>query len=158
MPPFLGRRSLIVRKSLALCLLLIVVAGTFGCARAARDTSGFATLDGAVVDAPFEHVWTSTRSALRKMDLELYTRDKRGVFMAYSKMERHLFVPHRQKFTILLEAEGNTTRVSVETVDQVYGVTLLTHPDWHDRKTTDNSTALAIIAAIQTEVAPPAAP
>ncbi len=142
-----------MRKAFALCLLMAVVASTFGCARAARDTSDFAVLDGAIIDAEIADAWIATRDALRKMDLDLYTRDKRGVFIAYSKMDRRLFVPHRQKYTILLEPERDSTRITVETVDQVYGVTLLTHPDWHDRKTTDNSTALAIIAAVQEEAA-----
>ena len=134
---------------------LLVVAGV-NCARAARDTTGFAIVDSAVVNAPFEEAWQATKSALRQMDLNIYTRDKRGAFVAYSEMQRQLrlFTPHRTQLTITLErVSGDTTRVTIETLDQVYGVTLLTYPDWHDRKAKDNALALSILESIQAHIA-----
>ena len=63
---------------------------------------------------------------------------------------RTLFVPHRVKYTIVLEEESpETTKVMIESMKQVYGVTLLTYPDWHDRKTEDNSVALEILERLK---------
>ena len=139
-------------RKLCLFSTLIVVVALVGCARAARDTSGFAMADSATVDASFMDTWQTTKAVLREMDLNLYTRDKRGVFVAYSGMKRrhHIGTPHRTQLTITLEeVSGEATKITIETIRQVYGVTLLTYPDWHDRQTTDNETALAILEAIQ---------
>ena len=125
--------------------LVLAVAG--GCARAARDTTGFAITDTATLNTNLDDAWQATKAVLRERELDIYTRDKRGVFVAYSEMKRRaLLVPHRTKYTIVLESlTDETTRVEIETVKQVYGVTLLTHPNWHDRQTTDNSVALTIL-------------
>lgn len=134
----------------ALCVLALG-----GCARAARDTTGFSIARSISVQAPFEETWQATKSVLREQDYDLYTRDKRGAFVAYTQMKRSLmiFTPHRTKYTIELEAvSGNETAVHIETVKQVYGVTLLTYPDWHDRKAEDDSEAQAILAAIQAKL------
>ena len=65
-------------------------------------------------------------------------------------MHRQLFlVPNRQEYTITLEAEGSSTKVTIQTLKQVYGVTLLTYPDWHARKTTDDAQAKSLLADIQ---------
>jgi hypothetical protein len=142
-----------MRKSLA-CLALLVLLAAPGCARAARDTTGFAMTDSAVVSAPFEETWLATREVLQDRNLEIYTRDKRGRFVAYSQSKRHLaLVPHRQEYTITLDEEGaDSTRVTIQTLRQVYGVTLLTYPDWHARKTEDNQEALAILQDIQARI------
>ena len=138
------------RNSLYFSILVVLVAGA-GCARAARDTTGFALNDSALVEAPFEETWQATKAVLREMDLEIYTRDKRGRFVAFTDMTRRtLFVPHRVKYTIVLEEESpETTNVMIESIKQVYGVTLLTYPDWHDRKTEDNSVALEILERLK---------
>ena len=65
------------RNFLYFSILVVLVAGA-GCARAARDTTGFALNDSALVEAPFEETWQATKAVLREMDLEIYTRDKRG--------------------------------------------------------------------------------
>ncbi|MFO7974369.1 MAG: hypothetical protein R6V12_07035 [Candidatus Hydrogenedentota bacterium] len=131
---------------------LFVVVSIAGCARAARDTTGFAIHDSAIVEAPFQETWQATKAVLREMDLEIYTRDKRGRFVAFTGMtRRRLFVPNRIKYTIILEEESpETTQVMIESMKQVYGVTLLTYPDWHDRKTKDNSVALEILERLKT--------
>lgn len=131
---------------------LVLVACAAGCARAARDTTGFAINDSAVIEASFEETWQATKAVLREMDLEIYTRDKRGRFVAFSGMtRRRLFVPNRVKYTIILEEESpETTKVMIESMKQVYGVTLLTYPDWHDRKTGDNTIALEILDRLKT--------
>lgn len=136
----------------SLALILCCAALSTGCARAARDTTGFAMEDSAIIEAPFEDAWQMTKAVLREQQLDIYTRDKRGTFVAYTPMKRGILNPKptRTEFTFVLEdLNNNTTQLFVTTLDQVYGVTLLTYPGWHDRRTTDNSMALAIIESIQ---------
>ena len=130
---------------------LALVIALAGCASAARDTSGFAITDDATVNAPFDKAWQLTKAVLREQNLDIYTRDKRGFFVAFTPSKRHWrLVPHRQKYTITLEEVSATaTHISIETVNQVYGVTLLTYPDWHDRKATNDAEAKAILKAVQ---------
>lgn len=139
---------------LAIGVLAVVV--TTGCARTARNTEGFAKVDSADVSAAFEDAWQATKAVLRDKKFDIYTRDKRGLFVAYSETKRHLFVPERIQYTIMLDdiAPG-TTRVTIETLRQVYGVTLLTYHGWHERKTTDNTVALEILQNIQAKVNAP---
>ncbi|GEM_PF-608252 len=139
-------------RNIIILSALVVLTGVVGCARAARDTTGFAMNDSEVINASFEETWQSTKAVLREMDLEIYTRDKRGRFVAFTGMtRRRVFVPHRVKYTIILEKESaETTKVMIESMRQVYGVTLLTYPDWHDRKTDDNSVALEILDRLKT--------
>ena len=129
-------------------LLPVVVLG--GCARAAMDTTGFTQVESAQFDAPFMDAWQATKAELRDMDLEIYTRDKRGVFVAFTEQGRALWLqPRRSKYTITLEEVGpNRTAVDVETVGQVYGVTLLTYPDWHERPARETDTARGILDGI----------
>lgn len=134
-------------------LLLISLALTLalaGCAKAARNTEGFAITNTATVNKPMPEAWQLAKEVLREQEFDIYTRDTRGVFVAFSKMKRTLFlVPHRVKYTIAMEAvSDNATKVTVETVKQVFGVTLLTYPGWHDRKATDDSVAAAFLSAL----------
>lgn len=138
-------------KSLTLCLLAVLLA-MVGCARAARDTTGFAMTDSVTVNAGFEDTWQAVKEVLREQKLNIYTRDKRGAFVAYSDTYRtlYIFTPHRTQLTISVESlSSESSKVSIETIDQVYGVTLLTYPNWHDRQTKDNKTALAILEALK---------
>ena len=143
------------RPMLALVIAMAVTCG--GCARAVRDTGGFATENEATLEAPFDASWQATKAALRAREFDIYTRDKRGVFVAYSKMKRRAFlVPERIQYTVTLEpVSDQATRIAVESIRQVYGVTLLTYPGWHDRKTTDDAEAQALIEAIRAEAATP---
>lgn len=140
------------RKCLYFSLLMAaVVLG--GCARAARDTTGFAVVNKATVNAPLKETWQAAKAVLREKELDLYTRDKRGVLVAYTNMHRSLLVPNRVQYTLTLqETSGTTTDITVETVRQVYGVTLLTYPGWHDRKTTDDSAAQEILSAVKSKL------
>jgi hypothetical protein len=106
------------------------------------------------VNLPFNEAWQLVKAVLREQDYEIYTRDKRGVFVAFSGSKRNLLQYHRTKLTIALEAVSDSaTQVSVETLRQVYGVTLLTYPGWHDRKTQDHTKAQAILKAIEAKAA-----
>ena len=141
---------------LSLGLLMCGAMLSGGCARAARDTTGFAMEDTAIVEAPFDDAWQMAKAVLREQKYDIYTRDLRGTFVAYTPMHRGIFNPKptRTKFTFVFEdLNNNTTQVHATTVDQVYGVTLLTYPGWHDRKTTDNGKTLAIVEAIQAKAA-----
>ena len=104
--------------------------------------------------APFEEAWQSAKAVLRERGYDIYTRDKRGVFVAYSRMRRsRLLIPKRIKFTIALApVSDSATEVTVESIRQVFGVTLLTYPGWHDRQATDPSETQAIIEAIRAKV------
>jgi hypothetical protein len=138
------------RTWLILGLLVCLAGGICGCARTARDTTGFATSDSLTVKAPFKEVWQATKAILREKDYDLYTRDKRGVFVAFSGAKRHFILNnHRVKVTVALEPQGDdATQVTIESVRQVFGVTLLTYPGWHDRKMVDSTEAKAILEAI----------
>jgi hypothetical protein len=139
-----------------ICACVLLAAAVSGCATAKRDTTGFAMRDSVTVDQPFTEAWQTTKRVLRDSDLFLYTRDKRGTLVAYTEMKRDMliFTPHRTQFTFTIEEVGATrTRIDVETIDQVYGVSMLTYPDWHDRKTSKNEKALDILARIQERVA-----
>ena len=139
---------------LASLLILALAPCVNGCARAARNTEGFAMVDTAVVDAPFTETWQAVKGVLRENKYDVYTRDKRGLFVAYSGTTGRRFVHHRTQYTITLESVStNSTRMTIETLKQVYGVTLMTYPGWHDRKTSDNSQALALLEASKAKVA-----
>lgn len=133
----------------------LVALGVTGCASDAKDTTGFAVSDSASVAIPFDQAWQVAKGVLREKQFDIYTRDKRGVFVAYSGSKRHRMVTNsRMQYTVALEREGDaSTKITVETVKQVYGVTLLTYPGWHDRKATDHAEGLAILEAIKTKAA-----
>ena len=137
-------------KYLLSVLLVLSLAMVVGCARAARDTTGFALEDSITVSASFEDTWQAVKTVLREQGYELYTRDKRGVFVAYTPMKRRLLQPKRTQYTIeLTEMTSTQTSVHIETVHQTYGVTLLTDPNWHDRPAKDPEAASAILSAVQ---------
>jgi len=131
-------------------VVLALCVSALGCARAAEDTRGFSMTESATVQASFADTWQAVKSVLRERDLNIYTRDKRGLFIAYSDMHRVFFaVPRRVKHTIVITPLGEREcQVEIETVRQVYGVTLLTLPNWHDRKVTDNQEAVDILSDV----------
>ncbi len=138
------------RRNLLCISGLLIVLAVGGCARAARDTTDFSLVDQGTIEAPFDEAWQATKAVLREMEMDIYTRDKRGSFVAYSEMKRRRLVPQRIRYTVTLEKKSDqATAFHIETTKQVYGVTPLTYPDWHDRQTSDNSTALAILEAVQ---------
>lgn len=149
------------RYATVLVVLLVpgLLAGA-GCARAARDTTGFSVQEEATVQAPFEDAWQTVKGVLREQGYDIYTRDKRGAFVAYTDAHRVLWTqPHRIKYTIDLTPVSDTeTAVRVEAVRQIYGVTLLTYPGWHDRQLTKNEGAVALLAAVREKLSAPAAP
>ena len=137
------------------CVVLATCLGNLGCARAARDTTGFALREESVLNAPFQDAWHAVKQVVIEQGYDLYTRDKRGTFVAYTPMKRMLWAqPRRTKFTIdLVEKAPEETAISIESIRQVYGVTLLTHPNWHDRKQTDPAPAQALLEGVRAKLA-----
>jgi len=137
------------------CVVLVTGLGSFGCARAARDTSGFALREEATLNASFEDAWHATKRVLLDQGYEIYTRDKRGTFVAYTPMKRLLWTqPRRTKISVeLAQKSPEETAIAVESVRQVYGVTLLTHPNWHDRKQTNPKPGQDLVAGITAKLA-----
>jgi len=107
----------------------------------------------AVVQKDFESVWAETRDVLLDQGLQVYTRDKRGLFVAFTPTKRVMIVsPRRTKLTVSLEpVTPQSTRISVETIKQHYRVTLLTYPDWRDvQEGTDPGKGQELLDAIVT--------
>ncbi len=141
-------------RGIVACLALGLICVS-GCARTARSTAGFAVENSVTVSAPFEETWQIVKSVLREQGYDLYTRDTRGHFVAYTEQKRDLglLTPRRMKYTVdLAKASEGETLVRVDAVRQVYGVTLLTYPGWHDRKMKDASGVEAILQAVQAKV------
>lgn len=134
--------------------LLAILAAVGGCARAARDTTGFAITETVTINAPFDEAWQMTKAVLREKGYDIYTRDKRGVFVAFTGQRHSLLRLNRTKYTISLKpASDATTEVTIESIRQVYGTTLLTYPGWHDRKATRRDEAQELLQAIQAKTA-----
>ncbi|HPO13664.1 MAG TPA: hypothetical protein PLI09_09480 [Candidatus Hydrogenedentes bacterium] len=137
-------------------IAVVCMTALFGCARTLHNTTGFALENSITVDAPFKDTWQIVKGVLRAQDLDLYTRDKRGTFVAYSTAWKHFsfLQRHRTKYTIeLAPVNEEETRVYIETIRQVYGVTLLTYPGWHDRKAKNNAEAVKILKAVEEKAA-----
>ncbi len=144
----------------AACLPLaaaLLALSALGCASAARDTTGFALNTTGRVAAPLDETWQAFKATLRERELEIYTRDKRGLFVAYRSLADNWIRQERIQYTIELVPEGGETEVYIETLRQVYGVTLLTYPDWHDRPTEDEGVAEDLLATVQARIAAPPA-
>ena len=126
-----------MRKSLEGALLLGVLVLCASCATKSQqgETPVVAFVDSMTIPVEYEHAWKLTRDVLLEQEgIEIYTRDKRGVFVAYTQMYREKVIyPKRTMLTITLEAESKTsTKIAVETVAQRYRVTPLTYPGWQD--------------------------
>lgn len=137
-------------KFLCGSILGLMTAFFVGCAHAPSDTTGFALNNEVVVDASFDQTWQVVKDVLRENELDIYTRDKRGRFVAYTPQKRRYLQPKRFQYTFDIEAlSDNETRIGLDTRQQAYGVTLLTYPGWHDRKTADHPESQALLDAIQ---------
>jgi hypothetical protein len=107
-----------------------------------------------VIPVSFEEAWTMTRDALLEQEYRIYTRDKRGMFIAYTKERRNLLIfPHRIQFTIIIEeVTGETSRVAIESVEQRYKISFLSYPGWvSDVAATPEDTGQSIIDALNSK-------
>ena len=144
-------------KFLYSSILLAIIALPSGCAHAPKDTTDFAVTQEIVVSAPFNDTWQAVKDILRENELDIYTRDKRGRFVAYTPEKRRYFQPNRYQYTFNLQAVSeNETKIALDTRKQRYGVTLLTYPGWHDQKTVEAPESQALLDAIQVRAGAPA--
>lgn len=107
------------------------------------------------VPVEFETAWALTRDVLLEKELEIYTRDKRGMFIVYTDMHRQkVIVPWRTKLTITLEEDGSeATKIAVETISQRYGVSLLTYPGWRDQDSSEpDSIGTEVLESIKSRI------
>lgn len=147
-----------MKRCKLLCFSILVIASMapLGCAHAPRDTTGFALNHEVVVNASFENTWQTVKDVLREQELDIYTRDKRGRFVAYTPEKRRFLQPNRYQYTFQLDAISESeTRIALDTRKQTFGVTLLTYPGWHDRKTSDSPESQALLDAIQARMSTP---
>ena len=125
-----------------------------GCATSAPDTSQFAQVDEFVVDAPYAEAWQSCKEVLQDLEYLIYTRDTQGIFVSFRDQERRFLTPYRTQLTInLTELTPDSTQIIVETLDQAYGVRLLTYPNWHARPTSESPETTAVIDGIHAHLA-----
>jgi hypothetical protein len=143
-------------KLLVLLCLTLPVATLLGCARAAENTTGFTLEERIEIDAAFEPTWQAVKGALREMELDIYTRDKRGVFVAHAYRDRqwfNWFTPERIEFSVQVRPlTSERTAITVEAVRQVYGVTLMTYPDWHDRPLEQDERIAELLARVRSRL------
>jgi hypothetical protein len=141
--------------ALSACLAAVVITG---CATAKKDTTGFAVQQEVVLDLPYPEAWQHVKHTLVAQEFELYTRDKRGVFIAYTGGKRLLgFNRPRTQYTLELDSLSSAqTKVTIEAVKQKYGTSLTTYPDWHDRPTEADEDLHSLVAALNGEVSPEA--
>jgi len=153
-PPTMTEKSpegfMKLRMLVASAIAVVASAGIQGCVHAPRDTAGFSQNQHLSVPAPFDTTWQAVKDTLREKELDIYTRDKRGVFVAYTSQKRRYLQPNRYQYTFDIEPiSENETRIALETIKQSYGVTLLTYPGWHDRQTDDAPESQELLDAIQ---------
>lgn len=138
------------RNCLFYGLIVLVTPALAGCVHAQRNAAEFPIEHSITVRASFDDTWQAVKGVLREQGLVIDTRDRRGSFLAFTGMNRRFYQPRRVKYEIeIAEITDEETRVHIATVRQAYGVTLLTYPGWHDRRTTDDSGARAILDALQ---------
>ena len=136
-------------RCLSACAALIGILLVAGCSTAPPVDEALGAVDSVVVQASLEEAWQAVKGVLRDQEYLIYTRDKRGLFVAYTNMKRRRLTPRRQQITVTLHAQTRvSTEVTVEMVQQTYGVSLLTYPGWHDLKTDDHSMGQLILAAV----------
>jgi hypothetical protein len=135
--------------------VLLVATLAVGCSTKSTRADHEFYVDSMTVPLDFDSTWALTRDVLLEHELEIYTRDKRGMFIVYTSMHRSkLVVPRRTKLTITLEAEGSeSTKIAVETISQRYGVSLLTYPGWRDQDSSDpGPESVAILESIKSRI------
>lgn len=136
-------------------LLSAVILGVSGCATGAQTPPEQPFVDTMTVPLDFDAAWLLTRDVLLDQDVEIYTRDKRGLFVAYTKTKRKsLIVPWRTKLTISLHEEtAESTKIAIETVRQRYTVTPLTYPTWRDKDFVEGESAgTEVLEAIKSRI------
>lgn len=132
-----------------------------GCASAPPPPPPEVAVDSVVLEREFDAVWQATKTALIEQDYEIYTRDLRGMFVAYTKKTGTFSIPNRARITVVLErVTTNSTKVSVEAVQERYRMPLLKYPGWKEQPKVDlTQRRQEVLETIESTVnaAPPAA-
>lgn len=125
------------RHRLAILPILLLSTTLYGCASTPEPVTE-AQVDSIVVAADFDEVWQSTKDVLLEQNFDIYTRDKRGMFVAFYQRPTRFTSLNRSRVTIIIERESSsTTRVSVEAVPERYRMPLLRHPGWKEQQNKD---------------------
>lgn len=142
-------------------ILLAGVVAAAGCASAPPPPPPEVPVASAVLPYEFTSVWQAAKTTLKDQDYDIYTRDKRGMFVAHTKKKGTFSIPNRARITVVLErVTTNSTRVTVEAVRERYRMPLLRHPGWKERPGVDlEQRRQAVLDGItaQVEAAAPAA-
>jgi hypothetical protein len=144
------------RYVLAALAVACVLAAT-GCARVHGRNGGpneeiIAPISSDVA-AGFKVVVQLMRDVLRDTPVEIYTRDKRGVYVVFADMRRAFLTPRRLRLVITIEPVAeNRSHVTIETFPEAYTVQLLTSPAWRPAAFGDNSLATDIVDSLRKRV------
>lgn len=151
--PAMIRRSL---KSVGILVATIMLtAMVSGCTTGKPQQPDEVYVESMTVPLDFASAWQLTRDVLLEEEVEIYTRDKRGLFVVFTETERrNLITPWRTKLTITLrEATPDTTEIAIESVAQRYSVSALTYPGWRDRSYTEKeSPGTALLETIKSRI------
>jgi len=144
-------------RSLAALLAATCFLGATGCARvggrSGDATEGTIAPVSADVDAEFTAVRRLMRDVLRDSPVEIYTRDKRGIYVVFADVRRAFFTPRRLRLVITIRPLAeNRSRVTIETFPEAYTVQLLTEPAWRPAAFGDNSLAKEILDSLQKRI------
>ena len=135
------------------CLTVVLILSACGCAGVRGrgvPVSEYSIPDvSADIEGEFKLVRDVVRDVLRESPVEVYTRDKRGMFVVFADMRRAFLTPRRLRLVIGLEPVSESqTRVTVQTFAEVYTVQLLTYPAWRPGAFGDNSLAEAVVNSV----------
>ena len=123
-----------MRRASAILAPILCALTVAGCASSkGTDAPQQSRVESAVLEASYETTWRLVKDSLLEEGYEIRTRDKRGMYVAFSGTKRRFIIPHRYRLTVILDSlSGSATRVTIETVRQSYRLTPLTHPGWQD--------------------------
>ncbi len=141
-----------VKRSLGYLVAALILSAC-GCAglRGRVPASEYSIPDvSAEVGGEFTQVRDVVRDVLRESPVEIYTRDKRGLFVVYANVRRAFLTPRRLRLVVTLErVSESSTRVAVQSFPEAYTVRLLTYPAWRPAAFGDNSLAEEIVSLIE---------
>jgi len=108
------------------------------------------------IEAGFTLVRDLVRDVLRDSPVEIYTRDKRGMYVVFASVRRAFLIPRRLRLVITIRPLAeNRSRVTVETFAEAYTVQLLTRPAWRPAAFGDNALANEILDSLQKRIGEP---
>ena len=136
------------------CFTVALILSSCGCAavRGRGTQAGEYAIPEITADIEVESklVRDVVRDVLRESPVEIYTRDKRGRFVAFADMGRAFLTPRRLRLVIRLKPVSESkTHLTIQTFPEAYTVQLLTNPAWRPAAFGDNSLAKDILDSIK---------